>query len=366
VAAVAALARLDAHGTHAVKLAMTLLVRDEADIVDAQLAFHLNAGVDVVIATDNRSTDGTTEILERYEKAGYLRLMRQERDDMRQAEWVSRMARLAATELGADWVINADADEFWWPREGSLKDVLAVVPERFGVVRGCWRHYLPRPDDGEFFAERMTVRLGRPNPAGDKRTIFHAHQKVAHRADPSVIVEAGNHNASGARLEPIRTWHPIEVLHFSFRTLDQVERKARGGWLRNTGYEPALHQILLDDAVRKGRLKEYYEAFVVTDAQLDQGLRDGTLAMDLRLRDALRVLRGPDGSFLLPEPGAEGRLRFPRPDVGADALYAGELSVLVEIDAVVRAELRADALEERLAALERGLLERARRRMARR
>ena len=48
------------------KLVMTLLVRDEADIVDAQIAYHLDAGVDFVVATDNRSEDATTEILERY------------------------------------------------------------------------------------------------------------------------------------------------------------------------------------------------------------------------------------------------------------------------------------------------------------
>jgi len=59
------------------KLVMTLLARNEADIVDAQLAFHLNAGVDFVIATDNRSDDGTTEILERYEHAGRLHLIRE-------------------------------------------------------------------------------------------------------------------------------------------------------------------------------------------------------------------------------------------------------------------------------------------------
>ena len=39
---------------------MTLLVRDEVDIVEPWLAFHLAAGADFVIATDNRSGDGTT------------------------------------------------------------------------------------------------------------------------------------------------------------------------------------------------------------------------------------------------------------------------------------------------------------------
>ena len=52
------------------KLVMTLLARNEADVVDAQIAYHLHAGVDFVIATDNRSDDGTAEIFERYERAG--------------------------------------------------------------------------------------------------------------------------------------------------------------------------------------------------------------------------------------------------------------------------------------------------------
>ena len=98
------------------KLVMTLLARDEADIVESWLAFHLNAGADFVIATDNRSEDGTTDVLERYAREGHVHLIREPGEDLRQDEWVTRMARLAATEFAADWVINSDADEFWWPR----------------------------------------------------------------------------------------------------------------------------------------------------------------------------------------------------------------------------------------------------------
>ena len=116
------------------KLVVTVLARDEADIIDAQVAFHLNAGADFVIATDNNSQDGTNEILRRYERQGVLHLIHEPAEGLHQSEWVTRMARLAATELGADWVINTDADEFWWPRGESLKNVLAAIVNGVAAV----------------------------------------------------------------------------------------------------------------------------------------------------------------------------------------------------------------------------------------
>lgn len=176
-----------------------------------------------------------------------LHLIHEPGHDMRQQEWVTRMARLAATDFGADWVINFDADESWWPRGGTLKDVLEGIPGRYGIVRGAWRHFLPTTNSHPTFAERVTVRLTTPALPGDKTTIYHVHQKVAHRGRHDVVVESGNHDATAPGLIPIRNWRPLEVLHFSFRSLAQFEPKSVDGFESrtrgSTGAVP-LHKVL--------------------------------------------------------------------------------------------------------------------------
>ena len=36
--------------------------------------------------------------------------------------------------MGADWVFHNDADEFWWPVDGDLKETFETIPEDQGVV----------------------------------------------------------------------------------------------------------------------------------------------------------------------------------------------------------------------------------------
>ena len=166
----------------------TLVVRDEADIVEGQITYHLNAGVDFVIAMDHGSDDGTTDILESFARDGYLHRIVGEGPIVLETEWRTRMARLAATEYGADWVMAADADEFWFPRTGSIREVLAAVPDRFGIVGGVICHFVPRPDDGASFAERMVYRLVQQAPVNDPTSPMRPSPKSAFRADPEVQV----------------------------------------------------------------------------------------------------------------------------------------------------------------------------------
>jgi Glycosyl transferase family 2 len=331
------------------RLVVTVLARDEADVIDAQVAFHLNAGADLVIATDNNSQDGTTEILRRYEREGRLRLIHEPAEGLRQGEWVTRMARLAATDFGADWVINTDADEFWWPRGESLKEVLAAVPERYGVVEAFWRTFVPRPDDERLFAERMTARLTQQAPINDPSSFYRPVTKVAHRADPNVVVGRGNHALAHSPLLPLRSWHPIEALHFPLRSYLQWQRKVE---LQGVAFTEHIeragtgYHLQGYNALKGGRMDEQHAALVVDDAALERGLTEGTLALDTRLRDALRGLRTDDGF------AADRSLTFQPPTLADDAMYAVEAAVLDEAD-LTRVERRIDELEQRLRLLER-------------
>jgi hypothetical protein len=338
-----------------VQLALTLLAKDEADIVDANVAYHLSAGVDFVVATDNGSTDGTVEIFERYERAGVLHLIREPSRHFRQGEWVTRMARLAA-ERGADWVLNADADEFWWPRGGGLKEALARLPERYGVVHGIWRPFVPRPDDGAHFAERMTVRLSMHAAINDPTNPFRPARKAAHRAHHEVRVRDGNHDVEGVPLVTLHGWHPLEVFHLPLRTRAQIERKYAGGAHRGLRFVQA-----------EDRLSTAADPLVVDDGELARGLAAGLLVEDTRLRDALRRLgdvgRLPGESEPAPR-FATAPLEFPRPSVIDDALFAVEAAVVAQADEV-RLRRQVDELERRLQRVESLVAVRAERRLRR-
>jgi hypothetical protein len=262
------------------------------------------------------------------------------------------MARLAATEYGADWVINSDADEFWWPRGASLSEVLRPVPPRYGTVGAFLRVFCPRPGD-EHFADRMTVRFSALAPINDPASLYKPIRKVLHRGHPEIQVTRGNHALVNSPFAPLRGWFPIECFHFPLRSVAQCEHKAR---LQGTAFEkhitrpPTAYHADMYDALRGGRIAAYYESLVVSDDELERGVSEGRLVVDTRLRDALRQI------------AAGGAPSFPLPTLVEDAEYAVEAAVLGEAD-VVRLQRRLDELERRLQTVEQRLPRRAYRKL---
>lgn len=270
---------------------MTLLLRDEVDIVKSNIEFHIKAGVDYFIAMDNLSQDGTTEILREYEAQGILRYFFQPEDDYSQHRWVTMMATLAATEHGADWVINNDADEFWLTPGNDLKAALSSVPDdAFALYCERYNFLPPQTDDERAFHQSMIVRdrrsfnlLGDPLPG-----------KVCHRALPDVSVSQGNHRvAQGGK--PVAT-EPFdcEILHFPLRTYAQFANKiAKGGaaYARNRQLSPdigATWRKLYQQS--DAELEQLFARERRSRPEIELGLAMGTLVTDTRLRDILASL----------------------------------------------------------------------------
>jgi hypothetical protein len=236
-----------------------------------------------------------------------------------------------------------------------LKESLAAVPNRYGIMHAFWRTFVPRPDDDRSFAERMTVRLTQQQaPINDPSSFYRPVTKIVHRGDPNVTVGRGNHGLIDSNLRTLATWYPIEILHFPLRSRAQWMRKielqgeaftkhiARAG----TGYHLTAYS-----ALQAGRIDEQYESLIIDEVAVERGLAEHTLTVDERLRDVLRALRPrSDGGFALPSQ-LKRAASFPAPTLADDVAYAAEAAALSEAD-TVRVQRRIDDLERRLAALE--------------
>jgi len=279
------------------KLVMTLLARNEEDVIEENLLYHLNRGVDFVVATDNASDDSTREILAGYGRQGVLHLIDEPAHTYDQGRWVTRMARLAATDFGADWIINNDADEFFWPDAGDLKDVLAEIPERFGVLTAPRTNFLPRPEseEGGSFVDRMVVRERHSfNTTGEKPLV----PKAVHRAHPEVLIENGGHRLVAPGLVTLEGWHPMETFHFPVRTYAQWEMKIRISYEARSSANLNVYSGLRAGVamLEAGRLHEAYEELALDDEQVEAGVREGRLVVDRRLQGFLAGVRGRSGA----------------------------------------------------------------------
>jgi hypothetical protein len=299
---------------------MVYKVRDEADIIEDNLRFHLAQGVDFFVIVDTGSVDGTIEILERYERAGLVRLERTIGGiyDMKSGgeESVTRMA----AEMGADWIVHNDADEFWWPADGNLKQAFESVPEGFGMVLAPRTEFVMRPGDGPF-AQRMTVRETRfRRPA---KSAHRPSERISLRGPHPVEIWAGEPyrglvGKPVLRTEPehreedplelvIAPTFPVGVLHFPFRTFEQYRRRVEiardNGQLERNEEGRAVRKALED-----GRLEEVYERLVLDDDSVAKGIEEGWLIEQTSFRDYLAACPDPlaDGGSSPPAAPADG------------------------------------------------------------
>lgn len=274
-------------------LAVTLMIRDEVDILPEWLRYHVAQGMDVLVVTDNGSTDGTREVLEDFARTSSITvdLRHDPVHRKQQSATVTTMARDAYTLHGADWVVNADADEFLMARDRSLTlgDVFArldpavrafVVPvvnmvgelaeSGGGLNRLVWRD------------ERTAAELH------DIGLISHPSGNAIHVGDPEVAVVQGNHLVTIAQGATPPEELGLEVLHFPWRSWTQYSHRVEISGLAyesNPDVSPSPNHHGMRDfrRLKAGTLKAYWTLRGITndEAEIGSFTRDESLSQFL-------------------------------------------------------------------------------------
>lgn len=199
------------------------MVRDEADVIGATLRQMLRQ-VDAVIVADNGSVDDTRAIVEAIavEHSDRVTVLDDPEPAYMQSQKVTELARRARLDLGAEWVVPFDADEWWYSPFGRIADVLAgIAPQWLVAPATLYDHVATGQDDPS--DSNPTTRLGwrRVTPA--------PLPKVACRWRIDLTIEQGNHAATYAGRPTVIPDRLLVVRHFPYRSVEQLLRKVRNG-----------------------------------------------------------------------------------------------------------------------------------------
>lgn len=271
------------------RLIMTLLVKDEDDMLEENLIFHKAMGVDGFIITDNNSSDRTPEIIRKYKDKGWiLEVVEEKATDYQQKKWVDRMIWKAKKDYKADWIINADADELWYAPSGDLKTEL--VASKANVLTCEMKCVFPE-ENKPFWQWGQTVEVV-TNPEHynlSRYSLFgRQNKKVIHRTVGYIQISMGNHKVT---MFPKKTAKSnIHIYHYNIRGRQPfLEKMINGGKQleQNPRKHGGRHWRYFYQMYKDGLLDAEYDK-VIGVASYDQLKQDGYIRTDSTIPDWFR------------------------------------------------------------------------------
>jgi len=210
------------------------IIRNEADILETFVRYHLQM-IERMIVINHRSVDLSPQILRSLKQEGLnLELDEDTSLDQPQSRALTCAMKRAARDLGADWVLPLDADEFLAVSDGgTVREAIESFPvDR--VIRIPWRTYIPMPSDDvdEFNVLKRITHCRR----AEHHQIFKVLVPAPLARRRRVALGFGSHQLSrrtvfGPRESPSVETDRLVLAHFPVRSGSQVATKAIMGWL---------------------------------------------------------------------------------------------------------------------------------------
>lgn len=189
------------------KITMNLLVRNEEDILEYNILHHRKIGIDHINIMNHLSTDKTEDIINFYAKDGFVTHIKQNSDRYDQDIWMTELTNNAYRD-GCDWIINADADEFF-NTTIPLKQILSNIDT--DVVSVKYMDSIQSINDDFKNSNRFSQ---------------HGTSKIIVRSLPNIKMNMGNHSCNISHNTTTFGYNdPIVIYHYPCRSEDQCYRK---------------------------------------------------------------------------------------------------------------------------------------------
>ena len=274
------------------------MIRNEVDLVRLNVLYNSAVGIEHRLIVDNGSTDGTDLVLKELSRRDPKVRWTCDEGPYRQTEIHTELAREAYKD-GADWVVQIDADEFWYAPKGDLKSILAA--SEAGVLRAPVLNFIQRRGQRESSPDallHMTRRAAEPVGKGAQDLVEARRlgfveklypRKCMSRPTAEIRIEAGNHKVYDAG-GPSENTNDIFCLHAPIRSRAALEERVRtAGRPAAAGRKPGQgrYRRMLEDLQDERAVDEHWAANSYEADFLDVYGERHPVLFDPRLRDAV-------------------------------------------------------------------------------
>lgn len=221
---------MNAPAASAERLFGILMTRNDADLLRANILFHLSIGCERILVVDNGSTDRTRSTLKWLARLNPVDWTSRD-DALPDPEIVTELAHEARAK-GADWVLPLDTDEFWRPTR-PLDEILAgagpagaLGVDRIEFVQA--RDQLRSRMTGAIRADRRVASVLDGEAAvadflAGVRSQFELAPplKLLIRTSSEMKIELGAHQVHGLD-GPVVATGDITILHLALRSKEEA------------------------------------------------------------------------------------------------------------------------------------------------
>jgi hypothetical protein len=269
---------------------------DQGDILQDFLDWHLDLGVDLILAMDHGSTDGSVELLEQYSKTHPVVWFPIPERNLDKYSPADELAALARDKYSADWIIHCDVDEFLCTTGADLQTIFTQADREGVTLINVPRRTMtgsPMPP-GQRATQALTLRIDGAVEPTYEQTISGKFPV------PFVFLEVGGHLAvrasalaqygHGAHIATT-TWGRSEtssqlyILHYAMRRYEELCTKVENtkAWLKANPDLPAgwgWHWRRWIRLQEEGRLREDYDQQFVSPERARELVQEGICVVD--------------------------------------------------------------------------------------